>query len=346
MTWEARYREAMGQLCLPEDRRAAISAIPRREAAGRRRGRSRLRLAAVVLAAVLLLSIGGVALAGQPGIQAWFTRSWESISGAPMEGEQSQLLQALTQPIGVSDTVDGVTVTADSAVVGDDSCWLLLTVSGLELSPRYGYTFGSDSLTVTPDPHETGGGIFGWGLESHGVNADGEAELLLQYSYQQETGPNTPWTEDLTVTLRLRDLIRGRSTGADGTVAEGEWVLTFPLKTREIETITIPDVWVEVKDRNDGSELRVLLREITLTATGIRFSSRGGEFHGAMEPTLLLADGTEVGYGDGSGTPREDGLGMYHSFHWRVPVALDQVSAVRFGDTVAAVPGQDGEGAG
>ena len=67
MTWEARYREAMGQLCLPEDRRAAISAIPRREAAGRRGGRSRLRLAAVVLAAVLLLSIGGVALAGQPG---------------------------------------------------------------------------------------------------------------------------------------------------------------------------------------------------------------------------------------------------------------------------------------
>ena len=340
MTWEARYREAMGQLCLPEDRRAAISAIPRREAAGRRRGRSRLRLAAVVLAAVLLLSIGGVALAGQPGIQAWFTRSWESISGAPMEGEQSQLLQALTQPIGVSDTVDGVTVTADSAVVGDDSFWLLLTVSGLELSPRYGYTFGSDSLTVTPDPHETGGGIFGWGLESHGVNADGEAELLLQYSYQQETGPNTPWTEDLTVTLRLRDLIRGRSTGADATVATGTWELNFTLRSGDVATVSLPDTWVECTDGQEGTQ-RLLLRDITLTATGIRFSSRGGEFHGAMEPTLLLADGTEVGYGDGSGTPREDGLGMYHSFHWQVPVDLTQVSAVRICDTVIPVGGAE-----
>ena len=56
-----------------------------------------------------------------------------------------------------------------------------------------------------------------------------------------------------------------------------------------------------------------------------------------MEPTLLLADGTEVGYGDGSGTPREDGLGMEHSFHWQVPVDLTKVSAVRICDTVIPV---------
>ena len=338
MSWETTYRHGMGQLRLDPARRAAILDIPRGWQPPRRHPGA-LRAAAAVLAAAVLLTVGGVALSGQPAVRAWFDRYWQAIAGKPMEEGQSLLLQGLTQTIGVSDTENGVTVTADSAVVGDDSFWLLLKVSGPELSTRYGYTFGNDTLTLTPDPAEAGG-TFSWGLESHGVNADGEAELLLQYSYQQETGPNTPWTEDLTVTLRLRDLIRGRSTGADATVATGTWELNFTLRSGDVATVSLPDTWVECTDGQEGTQ-RLLLRDITLTATGIRFSSRGGEFHGAMEPTLLLADGTEVGYGDGSGTPREDGLGMYHSFHWQVPVDLTQVSAVRICDTVIPVGGAE-----
>ena len=338
MSWETTYRHGMGQLRLDPARRAAILDIPRGWQPPRRHPGA-LRAAAAVLAAAVLLTVGGVALSGQPAVRAWFDRYWQAIAGKPMEEGQSLLLQGLTQTIGVSDTENGVTVTADSAVVGDDSFWLLLKVSGPELSTRYGYTFGNDTLTLTPDPAEAGG-TFSWGLESHGVNADGEAELLLQYSYQLKSGANPPWTEDMAVTLRLSELIQGRSTGADATVATGTWELNFTLRSGDVATVSLPDTWVECTDGQEGTQ-RLLLRDITLTAMGIRFSSRGGEFHGAMEPTLLLADGTEVGYGDGSGTPREDGLGMYHSFHWRVPVALDQVSAVRICDTVIPVGGAE-----
>ena len=340
MRWEMTYRHGMGQLRLDPARRAAILDIPRGRRAPRRHPGA-LRAAAAVLAAAVLLTVGGVALSGQPAVRAWFDRYWQAIAGKPMEEEQSQLLQALTQPIGVSDTVDGVTVTADSAVVGDDSFWLLLTVSGLELSPRYGYTFGSDSLTVTPDPHETGGGIFGWGLESHGVNADGEAELLLQYSYQLKSGANPPWTEDMAVTLRLTDLIQGRSTGADATVAAGTWELNFTLRSGDVATVSLPDTWVECTDGQEGTQ-RLLLRDITLTATGIRFSSRGEAPRAELVPALVLRDGTEVDCGDGTGAARADGLGMEHNFHWEVPVDLTQVSALCIGDTV--IPVEEAEG--
>ena len=338
MSWEMTYRHGMGQLRLDPARRAAILDIPRGRRAPRRHPGA-LRAAAAVLAAAVLLTVGGVALSGQPAVRAWFDRYWQAIAGKPMEEGQSLLLQGLTQTIGVSDTENGVTVTADSAVVGDDSFWLLLKVSGPELSTRYGYTFGNDTLTLTPDPAEAGG-TFSWGLESHGVNADGEAELLLQYSYQLESGANPPWTEDMAVTLRLTDLIQGRSTGADATVAAGTWELNFTLRSGDVATVSLPDTWVECTDGQEGTQ-RLLLRDITLTATGIRFSSRGEAPRVELVPALVLRDGTEVGYGDGSGTPREDGLGMYHSFHWRVPVALDQVSAVRICDTVIPVGGAE-----
>ena len=272
MSWETTYRHGMGQLRLDPARRAAILDIPRGWQPPRRHPGA-LRAAAAVLAAAVLLTVGGVALSGQPAVRAWFDRYWQAIAGKPMEEGQSLLLQGLTQTIGVSDTENGVTVTADSAVVGDDSFWLLLKVSGPELSTRYGYTFGNDTLTLTPDPAEAGG-TFSWGLESHGVNADGEAELLLQYSYQMKSGANPPWTEDMAVTLRLTDLIQGRSTGADATVATGTWELNFTLRSGDVATVSLPNTWVECTDGQEGTQ-RLLLRDITLTATGIRFSSRG-----------------------------------------------------------------------
>ena len=339
MSWETTYRHGMGQLRLDPARRAAILDIPRGRQPPRRHPGA-LRAAAAVLAAAVLLTVGGVALSGQPAVRAWFDRYWQAIAGKPMEEGQSLLLQGLTQTIGVSDTENGVTVTADSAVVGDDSFWLLLKVSGPELSTRYGYTFGNDTLTLTPDPAEAGG-TFSWGLESHGVNADGEAELLLQYSYQLKSGANPPWTEDMAVTLRLTDLIQGRSTGADATVAAGTWELNFTLRSGDVATVSLPDTWVECTDGQEGTQ-RLLLRDITLTATGIRFSSRGEAPRAELVPVLVLRDGTEVDHGDGTGTARADGLGMEHSFHWRVPVDLTQVSALCIGDTV--IPVEEAEG--
>ena len=338
MSWETTYRHGMGQLRLDPARRAAILDIPRGRQAPRRHPGA-LRAATAVLAAAVLLTVGGVALSGQPAVRAWFDRYWQAIAGKPMEEGQSLLLQGLTQTIGVSDTENGVTVTADSAVVGDDSFWLLLKVSGPELSTRYGYTFGNDTLTLTPDPAEAGG-TFSWGLESHGVNADGEAELLLQYSYQLKSGANPPWTEDMAVTLRLTDLIQGRSTGADATVAAGTWELNFTLRSGDVATVSLPDTWVECTDGQEGTQ-RLLLRDITLTATGIRFSSRGEAPRVELVPALVLRDGTEVDYGDGTGAARADGLGLEHSFHWRVPVDLTQVSAVRICDTVIPVGGAE-----
>ena len=341
MNWEGKYRSAVDQLRLPEQRRKAILEIPR--GAGRTSHRWRrggLRTAAVLTAAAVLLAVGGTALVWQPGVLTWFGRSWGAITGRPVDEAHHQLLQALSQTIGVSDTANGVTVTADSAVVGDDSFWVLLTVSGPELSSRHGYTFREDDLTLEPDPGQPDG-IFGWGLESHGVNEQGEAELLLQYSYQSSAGINVPWSEDLAVELRLTDLIQSEGIGSERVVAQGEWELSFVLEAQNIETLRIPDTWVAGEAAQDGTQGQVLLQDITLTATGIRFLTRGEERPQNLEPMLVLRDGTEVKSGDGSGTILDGEQGMAHSFHWAVPVDLSQVCAVYLGSAEVLVEETD-----
>ena len=65
-----------------------------------------------------------------------------------MEEEQLALIDQLTRPVGVSDTQNGVTVTVDSATIGNSTVWLLVKVSG-EYTENTNFRYHFDSIDMT-----------------------------------------------------------------------------------------------------------------------------------------------------------------------------------------------------
>ena len=84
---------------------------------------------AVVLM-VIMLTVGVASVIYSDNIQHWFANYWELITGHQMSVSHSALIDHLSQDIGISKTLDNVTVTVDSATVGDDSFFLLVKISG------------------------------------------------------------------------------------------------------------------------------------------------------------------------------------------------------------------------
>ena len=96
---------------------------------------------ALIAAIIALLLMGVVAAAAIYGsnIQSWFASQWEALTGQPMSNNQTAIIDHLSQDIGTSQSVENVTVSVDSATVGDDCFYLLLRVSGIELSEKCDY---------------------------------------------------------------------------------------------------------------------------------------------------------------------------------------------------------------
>ena len=86
----------------------------------------------VLIAAIVALVLAGTALAAAiPGIQEWFGQQWMKETGRPINTDQMGLNDQLSDAVGVSATVDGVTVTVDSVTRGEDVIWFLLRYDGL-----------------------------------------------------------------------------------------------------------------------------------------------------------------------------------------------------------------------
>ena len=97
--------------------------------------------AAAVLVLLALLGCGAAAVVYGEGIQGFFARQWEQLTGAPMDEGQTALIEHLSQNLNLSQTVDGVTVTLDSATVGSDMFYLLVRVEDAGLAGREGCGF-------------------------------------------------------------------------------------------------------------------------------------------------------------------------------------------------------------
>lgn len=294
------------------------------------------RLSAVLLAAILaVFFIGASAAAVLYGdsIQNWFYHRWKSLTGQSMSTEHAVLIDHLSQEIGLSQTVDGVTVTVDSAAVGDDSFFLLLRVQGMEFSARYSYGFDSFNLNVMPDPLETSGGLGGFGAEFQGLDDDGSALILFSYDYTTGQG----YQEDLRpleLTLTLTDFLRSPFQDRQNLLVEGTWNFSFTLARHKPESIRLPDSEVagsgRVSDR--GSEISVLLTELEVTNTGIRFQfdCQNGEIDLDSHIFAILENGQEIGISSGNGTVLDSGL-LFSTYTWLVPIPLEEVTAVRIG---------------
>lgn len=301
------------------------------------------RIPAALIAAILamlLMGAGVVAVIYGDSIQSWFGHYFDVMTGQEMTEEQEAVLDHLSQEIGQSKTIGEVTVTVDSATVGDDIFYVLVRVDGLRFSKREHYEFKELSVEISPDPVEAAGGIGSYGPKFQGLDGDGTMLVLLEHSYATHENFELD-TTPLEVHLVLEDLVRGHRSEKQKTVAEGSWEFDFAIdRSKPPATIDLPDTEVMVLNNNTEEVVPVMMKSIVLTNTGLRFSYDYNEelFGLAPGPIVYLSNGAEVGWSDGSVSPTSDRKALNGSYHWSIPVSLDEVESVKIGETVILIP--------
>ena len=291
-------------------------------------------LIAAILA-MLLMGAGVAAIIYGDSIQSWLGHYWEIITGQQISDEQAAIINHLSQDIGLSQTVDEVTVTVDSATVGYDNFFLLLCVNGFEPSNRHGYGFEHVTMDVTPDPVCESGGIGGFGFRYLGLDGDGSVLLLLDYSYTSGMD-NIRDTRPIDIVLTLENILQSPFTDKEKLIAAGNWSFEFSLdRSKEIEAITLPDTEVMAMDSEKQELVPVMIRNIVLTSTGLsfQFDYNKGTLAIGGQITVLLDNGESIRDGGGSGTPLEDGNTLNCSHQWPVPINLNEAVAVQIGET-------------
>lgn len=296
----------------------------------------RRRWPVALIAAILcmfLMGAGVVAIIYGDSIQSWFGHYFGIMTGQEMSEGQSVVLDHLSQEIGHSKVVGETKVTVDSTTVGDDIFYILLRVEGLQFSKRENYEFEEISIELAPAPMKEVGGVGSFGPRFMGVDGDGAMLLLLEYSYATSQGFELD-TTPLEVHLALENLARGHRSEKQKIVTEGVWEFDFIIdRSQPPESISLPDTEVNGANEETGEEVSIKLSNIVLTNTGIRFTYdyKEGTVSFEENPTVLLQNGAEIGWSDGSGTPMADQTTLNCSYHWSIPVNLDEVQAVRVG---------------
>ena len=98
------YRKTFDEVHASERLREEVRNMKATERNARKFRRPTALVAVMILLVVLAGTVAAVT-AGVPGsIQGWFTREWTDLSGEAMPQEQMDLIQELTQSVGVSDT--------------------------------------------------------------------------------------------------------------------------------------------------------------------------------------------------------------------------------------------------
>lgn len=308
-----------------------------------------------IIAAALAVLLAGTALAAAIGIpqtlQEWFGQQWTEAGGGEMPGEQSEVIESLVQPVGVSDTDNGVTVTLQSVTPGENCLWLKLEVEGPDFSKEdFMYEFQFIDLTgpfVEEHKPTTPGVGLGIGLSylegSTGVTKDGKLTTLIQCNFSSAM----PYQDGGELTLKLIDIVYKMDNGSisvEGNLASGEWDLPFTIKPVEDRAALTADPAM-VPASHEGEDL-VPIKDIRVSSTGLTYTvdapvtrEEDGRANGpqtTFDIALRLSDGMEVTLGSYFATwTGEYGNSPWEArAGWTFPVDLSKAEAIRFGDVV------------
>lgn len=301
------------------------------------------RIPTALIAAIIALLLMGVAAAAAiygSNIQSWFASQWEALTGQPMSNNQAAIIDHLSQDIGTSQSVENVTASVDSATVGDDCFYLLLRVSGIELSEKRDYGFENFELKIEPDPLTDTSGVGGLGIQYLGLDDDGTALMLFKHECLSQNGAERD-SSPLDITLRLTNFIRNKNIKVDKVLAEGTWDFTFTLDRSQFpQIIKLPDTEMQVYNSYKQENMSITITNIELTCTGIHFQY---DYHnGELDPlnpiTAILENGITVDYSSGSGYVLADDVTLACSYQWRIPINIDEVAAIQIGNTQIDIP--------
>lgn len=313
---------------------------------------SKRKLAIILLAAtmvLLLVSCGVTAVIYGDSIQDWFTQYWADITGQDMQEAQTAVISKLSQEIGVSATDGELEVTVDSATGSETIFYILLRVEGYPFGQRQIYGFEKKNLTADPAAMPENLAVSSFGVRYLGIDENGAGLFLVDYDFSA-SGEDAGMSAQLPITLELQNMTRrGRheSHKKEKTAVEGNWTLSFTLdRSRLPEKWELPDAEVTGRRRDTGENVPLMLTDLVLSNTGIRFSydsdNSNTELFGGI--TVLLKDGTRIVDGQGTGVMEEDLTTRSYEWHWPIPLNMEDIVSVTISTTEIFISAPDAEG--
>jgi hypothetical protein len=331
--WLESYQNTYSHLHAPSQIQESIAKIGSPAHFSNRYFRRISGLAVAIVLLLALLGCGVVAVVYGAEIQSLFGRRWQQLTGQSMDESQISLLNHLSQEICISQTTKGVTVTLDSATIGDDIFYLLVRVDDTKRTASRTCSFREFSLDISSDSPGNVAEVGGCGWSTQGVNSEGKPLLLVEQGYLWNGDKDD--ASPLEITLTLTDLYQG-----DKVLVEGTWTFQATLDRTQIpQPIQLADTWATVSDVISGEQSTGYFSNIEVSSTGIRYDETfEDEDFPYFVPVLVLDSGVEIPGGNGFGSRSE----VENTFHcieqWSVPVDLDQAAHVRFGDTDIPIP--------
>ena len=330
------YRDAFDQVKLGIDAREKVLGIA---AEGKEKrslhGRRRFSMAMAVCMAVVLITGTALAVTAGGGLKSWFSDEWGYNNDGEMPAEQQQIVESLSTPVGISQTVGNLTVTVDSVAYSDGYYWLMVNAEGMKFDEDNGYSCRkSDLRIVSEDGRELG-------QCGSSITQTARGGSSLKMLFEGEISPESAEAAladggNMHFILSISDFVekkRGIVTGTkEYVLQEGTWSFEFEVPAAESEEmLTAPDSDA-VFTLGGGEETMCRVSDIQINMVGIKYLFEGeSEAHGEL-PRLIFKDGSEVGITGGSGVQLEEGSWQM-KYQWSMPVDLNQVEAVKFGKT-------------
>ncbi|NLV22043.1 MAG: DUF4179 domain-containing protein [Syntrophomonadaceae bacterium] len=303
---------------------------------------------AVFLAVVLTLCTAGVAFAV---VTNWFSTYFTNNSGEALTPEQYRFIEEKSVGIGQSVTVDGYTVTVNSAICDAQTLYLAVSVKGpegirIDMDSEEGSLFFEYVKSESTGTYTSTGHLISWNrgitILDDGDGKENTVTMVIQEQYVMSADSNRVYTDGEIWKLQLADL--SMWSGAPlydevTTLTEGGWSFEFPLTemSGEVEMISSPVVCVAQAGGETGPKESVemmvdslVLRPFSVT---LRYSFIPGnrpEAVDILDVYLVMKDGSTV-----TARPRSGGgaggigsTGGTMSYVFDTPVMLDEVAYV------------------
>lgn len=245
------YRKTFDQITMPEDKAQAMGRRlaarcaqdkPDRKVVSRKKTNSfrRSQTIAVAVVVVLLLSLG---TAGATGALKSVGEVFAGLFGA--SPTQTEILNEMGHPVGVSATADGLTISVD-AIIGDQACYAIvysITPEDGTPLPLPGYQDGTEDRFLTYAFHKDG-----YADTSYRFYDADPSDPSIQFIEEQNHPGGVPKGA---TTRTFESLCFGSfdqiwADNADP-IAAGPWKLTFSLDYADSSLVLATDQSIPVK---------------------------------------------------------------------------------------------------
>ena len=257
-----------------------------------------LLIAAVIAALLLLVGCGYVVLSETQWLQSFFSHQ----KGQPLSPGQSAYIEENTQVIGQSVTVNGYSITVESAIAEERVACIRLRLEGSGITDIYSGSFrprpladgsGYESLffekghtSAEESPYGLGRWIFS--PDRNGIS------ILIQLD--QSADPNAPSFEaGVPYVLHLTDLYVNGFGQSERILTEGVWdfeIVFDHLSTDSAELINSP-----ITVTHENISLRVTSLSLRTMGIDVRFDPGAYDYLGRNcfeDSWVVLKDGTRV----------------------------------------------------